>query len=334
MNPADLETVAAANVDFIAWGVVVSFSTALVFTALGAFLGRSGESTSGPRWGAAVGVGLGYIFGHAAMSEWHSGDRPADTWRDLQTWTREGGAFPLFAGNGWDWLPWIAAIATLVGVLDGAWPAPRWSRWQNRLLLVVLLMWLVFSPLVGGLWMPGQGAAWMIGLGAATFALATVLDIRAARLGPSMPLVLMVPAIGMAAAQHFSESSYVFAILSGALAATTGALWVVSWFSPRMNLARATIPTYAMVYAGLAFGGMFYGGLPRTSALALALAPLASFIDRVGPWQMIARPAKLDDAWSDEGVPGGGWKASTARVVAMLVPIGIAVGAALVSGSM
>lgn len=321
MNSADLETVAAVNVDFMAWGIGVAFVTALIFAALGAFLGRSGDSPTGPRWGAAVGVGLGYILGHAVMSEWHSGTRLADTWRDLQTWTRAGGAFPLSAGNGWDWLPWIAAIATLIGVLDGGWPAPRWSRWQNRLLLAVLLMWLVFSPLVGGLWTAEHGAAWMIGLGSATFAFATVLDIRAERLGPAMPLVLMVPAIGMAAAQHFSESSYLFTILSGALAATTGALWVVSWFSPRMNLARATIPIYAVVYAGLAIGGMFYGGLPKTSGLALAVAPLASFIDRVGPWR-IGRDE--DGALIQESR-----KASTARVIAMLVPIGIAVGVAL-----
>ena len=181
-------------------------------------------------------------------------------------------------------------------------------------------MWLVFGPLVGGMWTAGQGAAWMIGLGAATFALATVLDIRAARLGPAMPLVLMVPAIGMSAAQHFAHS-YIFAILSGALAATTGALWVVSWFSPRMNLARATIPIYAVVYAGLAFGGMFYAELPKASGLALAVAPLASFIDRVGPWR-IGR--------DEDGEPTrGDWKTSLARVMAMLVPIGVAVGLAL-----
>lgn len=321
MNPVEPDALEAVNFHFIAWGVGIAFVTALIFSALSAFLGRSGESPSGPRWGAALGVGFGYILGHAAMSEWHAGDRPADTWRDLQTWTREGGAFPLFAGNGWDWLPWIAAAATLIGVLDGAWPTPRWSRWQNRLLLAILLMGLVFRPLIGGAWTVGQGAAWMIGLGVATFALTTVLDIRAERLGPAMPLVLLVPAVGMSVAQHFSHS-YVFAVLSAALAATTGAVWVVSWFNARMNLARATIPIYATVYAGLAFGGMFYASLPWISAAALAIAPLASFIDRVGPWRM---------ARSEDGEPGrGDWKTSIARLMAMLVPIGVAIGAAFV----
>ena len=44
MNSADLETVAAVNVDFMAWGIGVAFVTALIFAALGAFLGRSGDS--------------------------------------------------------------------------------------------------------------------------------------------------------------------------------------------------------------------------------------------------------------------------------------------------
>ena len=323
VEPFAEEFQAGNGLAFIAWGVGVAFVTSLVFAAIGAFVGRSGESKSGPRWGSALGIGLGYILGHAAMSEWHSGDRLAETWRALQTWTREGGAFPLFAGNGWDWLPWIAVAATLLGVLDGTWPAPRWSRWQNRLLLSVLLMWLVFSPLVGGRWAAGEGAAWMIGLGVATFSLATVLDVRASRLGPAMPLVLMVPAIGMAAAQGLSHS-YIFAVLSGALAATAGGLWVVSWFSPRMSLARAAIPVYAIVYAGLAFGGMFYAELPKGSALALTVAPLASFIDRVGPWRIGS---------DEDGEPmRGDWKTSLARVAAMLVPIGVAVGLALMQG--
>jgi hypothetical protein len=311
------------GLEYVALGLGVSFATALVFTAIGALLGRDGDAPTGPRGGSALGVGLGYIFGHALMSEWHANGRPAETWKALGEWTREGGAFPLSALNGYDWLPWIITAATIVGVLDGRWPVPRWARWQNRLLLIELLLWLELGPLFGGFWQPLEGAKWVVGLGVATFALWTILDIRADRLGPAMPLVLMVSAIGMSVTQRLADS-VIFALLSAALAATMGGVWVVSWFNPRMNLARAAIPIYALVYAGLLFGGMFYGSLPWTSAAALAVAPIASFIDRVGPWRMER---------SEEGeLSRGTWKTALARVAAILVPIGVAIGFAIARG--
>ncbi len=308
----------------IAWGIGVAFALAVVIVTIAAFLRRSDESPTGPQWEFALSVGVGYLVGHATISEWHRNDRASDAWRALQVWYREGGSFPLFPSNAYDWLVWIVAGSTILGVLDGQWPTPRWARWLNRLLLTGMLVWLTLSWQIGAGWEPGQAARWMIGFGLVIFALWSILDLRANRLGPSMPMVLMIPPIGLAVALILLTDLN-FAILSGVLAATMASLWLVSWFSPRMNLVRVVIPTYTLVFSGLILSGVYLGRLPKSCAMLFAISPLMTLVDRIRFVSQMGHVA-LDQ---DETITGtDGWRLGVVRVVAMLIPIGIAVGIA------
>ena len=114
--------------------------------------------------------------------------------------------------------------------------------------------------------------------------------------------------------------TYVYFGLAGILAAIIGGLWVVSWFSPRLNLSRTVIPIYSLVYGGLIVCGLYFAELPRVSALALAVTPLASLIDRLGFFANLGR----SDEEPGETRPQG-FAIAAIRVAAMLVPIAVAI---------
>lgn len=292
-------------------GIAAAVVIASAFAALAAFLARKGEAQAGPRWGLTMGLGLGYVAGHAAVREWLNAPRLREAWAALEAWSAEGGGFPAFPGDVTDWLPWLASAATVFGVLDGWKPSPWWAKWENRLLLTGLTLWLLLAPLFGGTWEPGQGVRWLLGLGLGMLAMWSVLDARAEPLGGSMPLVLLVMAIALAVSLGLS-GSFVFGALGGVLAATLGGAWLVSWAAPRMTLSRGAIPLFVVLYSGLVLCGLFYAELPKISGLALALAPLASFADRIGPVSRLSKG-----------------RVASIRTAALLVPLAVAVGMAI-----
>ena len=293
---------------FLAEGFAIASLLALVFTALAAWIGRRGESPSGPRWGVTLGLGLGALLAHEVVREAFTGERPRQVLEMLRLWAKDGGAFPLFAGDAHHWLPWVVLAATIVGLFDGDRPAPRWARWENRALLIGLLLWFVIGPLVGGSLSVKAGTIWLIGLGAGLLTWWSILDARAERLGPAMPLVLHIPAAALPAALHWSDAAILSALAAG-FAAVLGAVWVASWVNRRMNLARGAVPIFATSFAGLVLCGMFYNDMAKPAVALLAIAPLISFVDRIGP---VARLSP--------------WKVAAVRIVAVAMPVVAAVG--------
>ena len=267
---------------YLAAGVAIAALAAFALTALAAFLARGGESPSGPRWGSALGLGIGVMIGLEAVREALTEERPEQILEMFRAWWTAGDSFPLWAGDATRNLPWVVLAATLVGVWDGDFPTPRWARWENRALLIVLLLWLVIVPQWGGSLEPWIAARWMIGLGVGLLAWWTILDARAERLGASMPLVLLLPAAALPAAQLLARSA-TLAACSGAFAAVMGGVWLATRIAGRTNLARGAVPIYAVTFAGLILHGRFYSEIPNGAALAFALAPLASLVDRFGP---------------------------------------------------
>src|SRR5262249_11546466 len=158
-----------------------------------AWFGRRGESPASSKWGAAIGLGLGYAIAHAAIREWLTRARLSEADAAFKTWWAEGGSFPLLPLDVVDWLPSLAVLAVLLGLLDGWRPSPSWARWENYLLLTALTLWLVVSPFAGS-WDFAQSVRWFAGLGLAMFACWSLLDARADRLGRSMPMVLLLMA--------------------------------------------------------------------------------------------------------------------------------------------
>jgi hypothetical protein len=51
-----------------------------------------------------------------------------------------------------DRIPWLVAVAMLLGVCESVRPSPGWARWENRLLLTVLALGLILGPVLGADW--------------------------------------------------------------------------------------------------------------------------------------------------------------------------------------
>jgi hypothetical protein len=268
-------------------GMGLSAVTAIVVTAVAALFARR----SGRSWGVPLGLGLGYALGHAAVYGWLPPNRPP---------------FPPF--EVFDWLPWLALAAMLLGFFEVLAPTPAWARWENRLLLTAVAVWVLLGPLVGGMWADwGQATPWLAGIGLGIVILWAVVESHAARLGRSLILPLIVLAGGTSAAMLLGHSLKL-AELSAVLAASLGACWIVAFGWPALTLARGGVPVFVAVLAGLLLCGHFYSELPAAPAVLLAAAPLTLWIDRIGPLRRL-RP----------------WQAALVRVVAVLVPVGAAI---------
>ncbi len=307
MNP-ETDPVGMGWQMFLAAGFAVACLGAMILASLAAWIGRRGEAASGPRWGATLGLGLGAIVSHEVVREAFVDERPSQVWDSMRLWWRDGGAFPLFPVDAFHWIPWVVLGATLLGLFDGDRPAPRWARWENRALLVGLLLWLLLGPLIGATWETRVGLAWMLGLGVGILAWWAILDARAEGLGPAIVPVVLIPAAGLPAALMLAHAAILAAIAAG-FAAVLASVWIVSWANRRMSLGRGAIPVFAVAFAGLTLCGTFYNDMPKPVGVLLGLAPLASIIDRVGPVSRLAR-----------------WEVAAVRLAAVAILVGVALG--------
>ena len=81
-----------------------------------------------------------------------------------------------------------------------------------------------------------------------------------------------------------------------------------------MNLSRGAIAPFTVVFAGLILVGLFAGSLPKVALRwPWRSAPLATCVDRIPAVSRLSP-----------------WKVAAIRIVAILVPLAVAVGVAIV----
>jgi hypothetical protein len=207
-----------------------------------------------------------------------------------------------------DRIPYLVLAATLLGLCEALRPAPGWARWENRLLLTLLVLGAILAPVLGPDWHNPRALAGLLGLVLGVLAAWVNLEALAARrstavLGPA----LLVVAAGTAAAFLLSQSAALFQIEVG-LAAALGAVWVLSWWLPILGLGRGGVPVLVAATAALLVDAQVYSGLLRAPAILLACAPLAAWAGLAGPMGRL-RP----------------WLSSLIMMLATLVPTAIAV---------
>jgi hypothetical protein len=211
-----------------------------------------------------------------------------------------------------DRLPWLVGVVMVLGLLESTHPSPAWARWENRLLVAVLLLALVLGPILGPEWpsrrdlaiegglILGILFAWMSLEGLAT-------DRSTAVLGPALLAV-----VGGTAAALLLSGSIVLGRVCGGLAASLGAVWVLSWWLRDRLLNRGGIPVLTTTVAALLIIGCIYSSLTLPPAILLAAAPLAA-------WPAFAGPARRLAAW----------QSALLAAVLCVVPVAIAVGLVL-----
>jgi hypothetical protein len=275
--------------DLLLFVVVVPAVVAALLVVMFGWAGRqAGVAGAGPA-AIALALGAGAIAAQVAIA---------------------GPAFPPIEVT--DRIPWLVLAAVVLGLCESIHPSPAWARWENRLLLGVLVVWAVLAePVLKADWSTRRNLAVQGGLVLAIFAAWMNLEILAARkstmvLGPS----LLVVATGTDLALLFS-GSVVLGRIGGGLTAALGAAWVVSWWRPDRSMSRGGVPVLVVTVAALLIVGHVYSGLPLSAAVLLAAAPLLLWLAWVGPARRLAS-----------------WQSSLLAAALVLLPAGVAVGLA------
>jgi hypothetical protein len=208
-----------------------------------------------------------------------------------------------------DWIPVIVLTAMLLGVCESLRPSPGWARWENRLLLALLVLRLILGPLPDIDWTTRQNLAWLAGLVVAVlFAWANLEALAARRSTAALSPSILVTAASTTVALLLS-GSLVLAQIGAGLASALGIIWLLSWWLPDRSLSPGGIPVLVATLGALLIEGQVYAGLAPAAALLLVSAPLAAWLGFAGPAARLAP-----------------WQSALLSAFATLVPAGIAVG--------
>ena len=237
-------------------------------------------------WGGALGLGLGYLAGHAGL-QGLPGFPPAEATQ---------------------WLVYLALAAPLLGLATALREVPAWLRLGLQVVFSFATPTVLLHQMITHTWGVEAGAVLIVGLGTGIFLLWTVIEALSRReTGPSLPLALTIVAAGSAAVVLFSGSASL-GQLGGVLAATLSVAFSVACFKPSLTLARGAVPVVVVLLSALWIIGFFFAEVQLPSALLLVVAPLAAWVAKV---------RALKDRPS--------WQVLLARATAVLVPVSVAV---------
>jgi hypothetical protein len=245
----------------------IPFGTAFVVIAVLRPLLRLARIEGADRAAVAVGMGVGYLAGHAAVA-WPSAFPPVEVT---------------------DRIPFVVLAAILLGLLESAWPSPLWARWENRFLMTALVLGTVLGPLFEGLSGTRAGVVQMCGIAVAILVFWANLEALACKLPPSaVGLMVGIVTAGAGLRLLLAGNMVLFQLLL-ALGASLGAAWLFSLWRPAVTLTRGGAAVLTLALASLLIYGQFYSIVPEPEALAIGLAaivlitPLLAWVAMIGP---------------------------------------------------
>jgi hypothetical protein len=243
-------------------GVSVAVTVGVLLAALG--LSRS-ESC---RWALPLALAFGYVAGHALIRGWE--------------WP------PPAPRESVEWIAYLAILAGSAGVLFVLSDIPDLLILTivGRFLLTNVCLCAMFDKIFqrwyGRRW--GLLVAVLMAIWLAAWENASAL---AKLFGPLVALLLAVDAIGSAVVFWFSGSASL-AALALVVATTVLAALSVGLFQRGLKWDRRMVGVPVVTLAGLITVGVVYSEVPLASALILAAAPAAGWIEKFLPREHMA----------------------------------------------
>lgn len=224
-------------------------------------------------WGGAIGFAIAFILAtHRIVGRWPA-LREKDGW------------LPYAPTTGQDWIPWLAGLAGVLGLIDAFKRPPLWARLLIRAAVSAAAVLLVVHWRFGRQWDSAQEIALALAiLGGALFFLWSALDRLAERSeGAPLPAALWGACAGAAGTIIFAHNA-TFAEQLGALASCCGSAFVLALWRSDLTLARGAIPVLTICYGTLILAALYnVRDLTAPAAAVLAAAPLGAWITQFRP---------------------------------------------------
>ncbi len=230
-------------------------------------------------WGGAVAIGVAYLAAHLGLV----------------------GLPDLVPTEALDWMPYMALLAVLVGVIEGRTYSSKWLRWLLRAAASFATLYFVLGFMVENYWEGTSAFIWLGTLTLLTLEIISVFDRLADRYpGALVPVAMMLTAAVGALVVGLTGSARVAQLL-GALAAAGGAALVVAWWHGALRVSRGAATVFTVIFAGLlAFGYMSTADVPGWSELLDHRHSLAVLLVALAPmllWGVDTKAVSSMDSW-------------------------------------
>jgi hypothetical protein len=252
---------------------------------------RPNSPTTGGFWAAPVGLAGSLILSFVGAS---------------------GGRLPVPPIQVTDWLPYIAAAAAAIGVVDATVQIPRGVRWAIGCACIAAATWLLIRPLPAETHSLSTKLGWLAMRVVIWGGWWILIDgLAGENPGISVPRDLLIVTAASALVLMMSGSK-LLGLLGGSVAASLAVFVGVALFA-RLSIARGGALVLATLISGLLICGLFYASLKSSNAVLLLLATVLTVATRFPPLKNLAS-----------------WKRHSAQIALVAIPAGLAVALAAV----
>jgi hypothetical protein len=213
-------------------------------------------------WGAGFACALGFVAAWLAVSGW-----PTLPPRDVT-----------------QWLPLLAVLAAVVGIVESATRLHTGLRWVVRVVAIAIALATQVAPLFPATWTAATGAFWISGFSVLWIVGWLCLEQLTSRIGRSWSAFVLMALGACTSVACGLSSSAAIAQTGGMLTAALGGLWVATLFARNLDWKVSVLPVAAILLPALLVNAGCYAELRPVTAVLLVLAPaggwLAAFVLR------------------------------------------------------
>lgn len=274
----------------IIYGLVLPAVLAALLSLPALFFRRDGRACKKTLW-LHLGLGIPFVIGFGGLF----------------------GVPRLPVAESWQWLFYIVAGITVLGVVDSLWPAPMWARAAVVLLVTEACAWLLLWPLVRNDWADGHPLLWIEAFSLALFFSWVGLNALGDRIsGTQFSFALLPPAVAVSLVAMLSGYRTI-GPMGGIPFACIAAMLPIVWLAS-VSYTRGPVLLWIVICYGLLTVGYFFANVTTTNGLLLLVSPQMAWIGELPAIRRL------------KPVPRG-----MLRVAAVALPAFVAVGLAGVS---
>ncbi len=181
------------------------------------------------------------------------------------------------------YLPYLALVAVLWLGLEQVWSKNPVARWGLRALILLASFFYILRRIIQNSWQVWETIAWLAGILLVLLLVWWLLEQLSQGERPPLPPTLFLTALVIlvlgSSITIATSGSVVLGQLGGVLAASVGAVMILSWFT-KVEGTTYLATAFIFLQGTIWLGGTVFSKLPIISALILALSLLLLLLIR------------------------------------------------------